>query len=373
MMLNDLRTEIDKIDLQMKDFFKQRMMVAEKVAEFKAKTGDKILKPEREQQVIQKLTKDIDKEIKLEYSSFIKKVMEVSRTYQYKKILQLGNNFHINYSNIEPLVKKVCYQGLPSSYSEITASIMFMESEKYSVNTFEDVFYEINCGKADLGIVPLENTTAGNVNEVYDLLLKYDLYINYSYITKVNHCLAGINGADLEDIREVNSHSQAICQCEEFLKSKGITSKESSNTAVAAKYVAEQMDKSIGAICSKEAADRYGLKILAEEINHNKKNATKFVAISKNLIVNENHNRIAIVFSCPHTSGSLVSVLGIFADYGVNLTEIYSRPDRKNSWEYLFYVSFTGNLMDESIKALIFQLYEELPLIKILGSYECDL
>ena len=370
MTLNKLRNEIDEIDLKIKELFLQRMRVAEEVAENKSKTGDKILKTRREEEVIQKLTQDMDMEWRLSYSSFLKKIMEVSRTFQYRKMLELGVDFKLDFQEKEPTVDKICYQGLQGSYSEMAAGNIFPDAESFSVGTFEDVFLNISSGKAQAGIVPLENTTAGGVYEVYDLLPKHSLYINYCDIVKVDHCLAAVKGARLEDIREVYSHPQAIAQSVEFLKSRGIIAKESSNTAVAAKDIAEQKEKSKAAICSKEAAERYDLDILLEGINHNKENATKFVAVSRQLIVKENHDRIAIVFACPHRSGSLASVLGIFGDYGVNLTEIHSRPDGKNPWEYLFYVDFTGNLKDARIRALFYQLYEELPLVKIIGSYE---
>lgn len=369
MALSDLRNIIDKIDLEIKELFLQRMKVAVEVAECKSKTGDKILKPEREEEIIGRLTAGMDDEMKLSYSSFIKKVMEVSRTFQYRRLMELGTGFAPEFLEEEPAVNEVCYQGLPGSYSELAAGSIFPDAGCSSVETFEDVFLAISGGKAQAGIVPLENTTAGSVYEVYDLLMKHDLYINYSEIVKVDHCLAAIKGSVLEDIEEVYSHPQAIAQSAEFLRKKGIAARESSNTAVAAKYVAEAGDKSKGAICSKEAAERYDLSILLEGINHNKENATKFVAVSKKLIVKKNHDRIAIVFACPHRSGSLAGVLGIFGDYGVNLTEIHSRPDGKNSWSYLFYVDFTGNLKDNRIRALFYQLYEELPFVKIIGSY----
>lgn len=370
MTLNDLRMEIDEIDGNIKGLFLQRMKVAEKVAEWKSKTGDKILKPEREEELIRNLAGDMDGEWKLSYTSFLKKVMEVSRTFQYRKMLELGADFQPSFQEEEPEIQRVCYQGLPGSYSEAAAANLFPDAETGSVKTFEDVFMTISAGKAQAGVVPLANTTAGGVYEVYDLLLKYDLYINYSDIIKVDHCLAAVEGTSLEEIKEVHSHPQAIAQCREFLKRHGITARESSNTAVAAKELSSSKDRSKGAICSKEAAERYGLKILLEGINHNKENATKFVAISPRLIGKSSHNRIAIVFACSHRSGSLAGVLGIFGDYGVNLTEIHSRPDGKNPWEYLFYVDFTGNLKDETIRALLYQLYEELPFVKIIGSYE---
>ncbi len=370
MTLNDLRMKIDEIDLQIKKLFLQRMKVAEEVAENKSRTGDKILKPEREEEVILNLTGDMEGEWKLSYSSFLRKVMEVSRTFQYRKMLELGAGFPLEFREDEPVVETVCYQGLPGSYSEMAAGNIFPDAESSPVGTFEDVFLCIGGGKVQAGVVPLENTTAGGVYEVYDLLLKHHLYINYCDIVKVDHCLAAVRGSCLEDIREVYSHPQAIAQSAEFLKCHGITARDSSNTAVAAKDIARLNDKSKGAICSREAAERYYLNVLLEGVNHNKENATKFVAVSRQLVVKNNHDRIAIVFACPHRSGSLAGVLGIFGDYGVNLTEIHSRPDGKNPWEYLFYVDFTGNLKDERIRALFYQLYEELPFVKIIGSYE---
>ena len=369
MTLNELRNEIDSIDLCIKELFLQRMKVAGEIAENKIKSGDKILKPERENEVIEQLTKDVAGDLKLSYASFLKKLMEVSRTHQYGKMLELGASFKLDFQEEAPTVKSVCYAGLPCSYSEIATNNIFPEADTCPVESFEDVFLSISDGKAQAGVVPLENTTAGGVYEVYDLLLKHDLSINFSEIVKVEHCLAVIPGSKLEEIKAVYSHPQAIAQCAEFLREYGISAKESSNTAVAAYDVAQLKEKEKGAICSKEAAELYGLEILLEEINHNKENATKFVAVSKQLIVKKDHDRIAIVFACPHRSGSLAAVLGIFGDYGVNLTEIHSRPDGRNPWEYLFYVDFTGNLKDDRIRALFYQLNEEMPFVKIIGSY----
>lgn len=369
MTLDNLRIEIDKIDQEMKNLFERRMEIAVKVAETKAKTGDKILKPEREETIINRLTEGMDDSIRTLYTSFIKKMMEVSRSRQYAKMLELKDNFRIALETEVPDINRVCYQGLPSSYSQITTEKMFADCESYPVETFEDVFREIDEERAQLGILPINNTTAGSINEVFDLLLKYDLYINYSYIYSIDHCLAGVAGSTLEEIQGVYSHPQALLQCSEFIKERGFTPIEASNTAVAAKLVSEKGDQQTGAICSIEAAEKYRLTVLAQGINHNKSNATKFVAVSKKLVVNENHDRASIVFACSHTSGSLASVLSMFNDYGINLTEIHSRPNLKNPWEYIFYVDFAGNLMDANIKALFYQLSEELPLMKISGSY----
>lgn len=369
MTLDELRLQIDQIDQQLKELFLRRMDIAEAVAESKMQTGDKILKPEREKEIISRLTADVQDDLKPSYGIFLSKLMEVSRTRQYRKLLELGAEFKLDYDEVVHTVSKVAYQGIPCSYSEHAAGCLFPEAMRISFETFEDVFLSIGKGDVQAGVLPLENTTAGGVYEVYDLLVKHNLYINACEIVPVNHCLAALEGADITDIKEVYSHPQAIAQSAEFIRARGITARESSNTAVAAKEVADRKDKSCGAICSAKAAEQYGLSVLAEGINHNKENATKFVAVSKQLIVEEDHDKLAVVFACPHRSGSLAGVLGIFGDYGVNLTEIHSRPDGKSPWEYLFYVDFTGNLKDEHIRALLFQLTEELPYVKIIGSY----
>ncbi len=370
MTLDDLREQIDRIDLEIKELFLQRMKAAEAIAENKNKTGDKVLKPEREDAVVRRLTGDLDEEMRPAYASFLKKVMEVSRTFQYRKMLELGADFIIGFLEEEPAVERISYQGLPGSFSEMSAAALLPDAKRIPVGAFGGVFQSISNGGAQAGVVPLENTTAGSVYEVYDLLLSHDLYINASHIVKVSHCLAAVPGAGMEGIREVYSHPQALAQSAEFLKRHGLAAKHSSNTAVAAREVAESDNRSVAAICSKEAAERYGLVILQEGVNHKKENATKFVAVSGQLIVKDSHDKIAVVFACPHKSGSLAGVLGIFGDYGVNLTEIHSRPDGKNPWEYLFYVDFTGNLKDGRIRALLYQLHEELPFVKIIGSYE---
>lgn len=370
MALNDLRKKIDELDLKIKELFLKRMDVSRDVAQIKFHTGDKILKPEREEEIIQKLCEDLDESFKNPYASLLRKQMEVSRCAQYGKMLELGAKYQIDFTE-EPLkVESVCFQGIPGSYSEMAVKNIFPGIEAFSVDTFEKVFQSISIGKHQAGVVPIENTTVGGVYEVYDLLMGYDLYINHMNVVKVDHCLAGIPGASLEDIKEVHSHPQAIAQSMEYLKKHDIRAVAGINTAIAAKDVSKRKDIKVGAICSMKAAERYNLNILLEGINHNKDNATRFVAVSKELTVQESHDKIAITFACPHRSGSLAGVLGIFADYGINLTEIHSRPDGKNPWEYIFYVDFTGNLKEERIRAMFYQLTEELPFLKIIGSYQ---
>lgn len=373
MMLNELRERIDELDKNIKELFLKRLDVSKEVAEIKFNSGDKILKPERENEIIKNLCADLEDNLKYPYASLLRKYMEVSRCVQYCKMLELGVEFQLRFTERPLIAESVCFQGIPGSYSEMAVKKMFPGIKAYPIDTFEELFQCVSSGKHQAGVVPIENTTAGGVYEVYDLLIKYDLYINQINIIKVEHCLAGIPGARLEDIKKVYSHPQAIAQSKEYLKKHGIKAVPGSNTAIAAKEVSERNDISIGTICSSEAAKRYNLNILAMGINHNRDNATRFASVSRQLTVQGNHDKIALNFACPHRSGSLAGVLGIFADYGVNLTEIHSRPDGKNPWEYIFYVDFTGNLKDERIRTMFYQLTEELPFVKIIGSYQSKL
>lgn len=368
MDLREIRRDIDRIDNEIKQLFLQRMEVSGWVAQAKMETGDAILKPEREQQVIERLTGDVPESLRTEYTAFLKKLMMLSRKYQYHATLQATDCYHIPYIQQEPTVMHVCYAGVPGSYGEAAAKALYPEAQLDNRRTFEQVFQAVAEDQNLVGVVPLENSTAGTVDEVYDLLQHYDLSIRRSYVKKVVHCLAGVPGAKLEDITDVYSHPQALAQSSIYLKQHGMTPHEAVNTAIAAQDIVAQGNKSRAAVCSKEAAQRYGLTILAEGINHSQDNGTRFVAVGHGLLARPADDLISLVFTCPHRSGSLAGVLGIFADYGVNLTEIHSRPDGKNPWNYLFYVDFTGNLLEEDIRTMLYQLTEELPYVRILGS-----
>lgn len=267
------------------------------------------------------------------------------------------------------IIKRVSYQGLPFSYSEITSKTLFERAELINMESFEDVFKDVHKGNTDIGVVPIENTKAGYVNEVYDLLLKYNLYINYGYIKKIDHCLAGTSNSTIEDVKEVHSHPQALMQCRDYLKNNNLKTVNEVNTAVAAKKIKDKEDKTIACLCSVEAAKYYGLKILKEKLNP-KENYTRFGAISKDLLAEKNHNRISILFKVPHEAGALNEVISLFAKNNLSLSSIYSRPDMSSPWKYLFYLDFDGNILDNAVLSILNKLKHELPYLKILGSYK---
>ncbi|WP_159456481.1 prephenate dehydratase [Intestinibacillus massiliensis] len=368
--LKDIRTDINAVDEQIRGLFMKRMALALEVAKTKANTNDKILKPDREAEIIATRSQGMPDEIRLKYVALLQSMMRASREYQYSEILRLvPDKFPLPPAEGKLDPRSVYYQGVPGAYQELAARALFPACEPAPVATWEQVFQAVHSGEADAGVVPVENTTAGTVNEVYDLLLKYDLSINRSYIKKIRHCLAAAPGATLDTIVRVCSHPHALPQCSTFIAAHDYEAVEASNTAIAAQNVRDRADKAVAAICSREAAERYGLAVLAEGINDLQHNETRFIAVSRKLTVQPEDNTIEIVFNLENVAGSLSAVLSIFADYGVDMTEIHSRPMKDSPWCYVFYIDFTGNMRDHNIQALLYQLHEELPYIKVIGSY----
>lgn len=361
----DLLNQIKEYDLLIKDIFVKRMAALHEIILIEAQNNNKsciknIVEADniKSNASVQNIS---------EYNFYLKNLHSLDKNYKYNKLYK--NNTKVETYCLTNQIPTVCYQGLPFSYSESAAKALFSKSVLTPKETFEDVFKDVCFGFSDIGVLPIENSTSGYINEVYDLLLKYDLYINCSYVKKIDHCIAGTGDSKLEDIKEVYSHQQAIAQCREYIDKYGLKSVNESNTAVAAQKIHLLNNKNIACICSREAAMHYGLKILQENINP-EQNYTRFVAISKCLILKKTNNRISIVFSIPHETGTLYETLSIFSYYNINLSSIYSRPDLKSPWKYLFYLDFEGNILNGEIKAVFNQLKEELPFLKILGNFK---
>lgn len=350
-----LQKQINEYDEQIKELYKKRMEAA-----------DKLIASENHNNNLNSQNSFKNINFLKEYSFFANNINFIEQIH--RNNIKPVKNYNIKFKNAID-VKTVCYQGLPFSYSESVAKALFEGKKLINVESFENVFKNIFENSADVGIIPIENSTAGYVNDVYDLLLKYDLYINYSYIKKVDHCIAGTKDSVLENIKEVYSHPQALMQCADYIKKHGMKTNNEINTAVAAKRISEKNNKTIGCICSPEAADFYGLKIHEQQINH-EHNYTRFGAITKHLICDKSHNKVSIVFSVPHKIGTLNEVLSYFSYYNINLSYIYSRPLVNKPWEYLFYLDFEGNLLNDDVLSLLNQLNIELPFLKILGSFQ---
>ncbi|MDV0441965.1 prephenate dehydratase [Methanorbis furvi] len=267
---------------------------------------------------------------------------------------------------------KVGYQGVAGSFGEQAALECFGSSAISIQNykEFDDVLAALEKNEIEYGVLPIENSTAGDVLEVADIITTRNLYIVGEHIIRVRHNLLGIPGSSTENIREVYSHTQAISQCREFLRTHpGMIAYPYANTAFAAKYVAEADDPKKASISSLRAAELYGLAVLKKNIQTAKNNYTRFVILSRHMEISEKCDKISLVFSTTHTSGALYSVLSHFAYNGLNLLKIQSRPKPGTPWEYVFFLDLAGNLEQANVLIALGKVREQSSWFKLLGNY----
>lgn len=360
------REEIDRIDRELLPLFIRRMRCSERVAEIKREAGAPVLNAGREREILDRVTEEAG-EFGSSAAALYQEIMAISRARQHQMLDQKSPLRELERSARRalpaPLGRIVC-QGVEGAYSHQAARRMFGEAGIEFVPEFGQVFQEVERGA--LGVLPVENSAAGSVTAVYDLILRYRFFIVGAVDVKVEHCLAA---AGEGPVRKVLSHPQGLSQCSEYISAHGLEAGEFSNTAAAAEYVAKERPEGVAAICSKEAAERYGLTILEEGVQNAKNNTTRFVAVYKEAILPEDASKISLCFSIPHTTGSLYNVLRRFAVSGLNLTKIESRPIPGRNFEYDFYLDFTGSIHTPGTLALICALNEELPRFSFLGNY----
>lgn len=367
--LGNIRQEIDKIDDEMLALFQKRMECSKQVAEYKVEHGLPVLNATREQQILDDIaSKAGDNATRTEL--LFSTIMNISRGAQYPLVTKQSPVRDIIKSalNLPFSPQKIGFQGTNGSYSQMALKKLFPNSDDISFTHFEDVFKAVHDGKIDAGVLPCENSYAGTISENFDLLLKYDLKINAMTDLTVNHCLLVKKGADLSKIKTVYSHRQALSQCAEYITEHGFEPVAMENTAFAAKYVAESNDCTIAAIASESTAELYGLEIAKVGVQSAKQNFTRFMTVSRNLTANTDADLVSIAFSLPHTAGSLYKMLSMLASAGLNMTRIESRPDKESPFRYVFYVDFEGNIKDETVASMLCGLYDELPMMKILGN-----
>lgn len=373
MDLLDLRKEIDEIDEQLIPLLLKRMSISEEVAKYKVERGIPVLNSEREQQILDNVAEkcgELGNTIKTVFSA----TMDASRALQHKiigggKELRDAVEHAMSAGRLTADGAPVACQGVDGAYSGVTAKKLFPDSPVKYYTQFEDVFEAVNKGDTKFGVIPVENSTAGSVHESYDLIMKYRFYVVGAYDLKIEHCLCAKAGTKYEDITDIYSHPQALSQCNNFLNNFDFTGVTFSNTAAAAKFVAESEKNDIGVICSELAAKKYGLKILKRNVQNNNNNRTRFIVISKELIIGKDADKISLIFSLPHKTGSLYRVLGRFSMAGLNLTKLESRPIENSDFSYHFYVDVMGSVKDESTLDLICALSDELPEFELLGNY----
>ncbi|TCS79794.1 chorismate mutase/prephenate dehydratase [Muricomes intestini] len=373
--LEELRLQLDEIDGQIVELYKNRMKVCGKVGELKVKTGSKIFDRQRERDklldVASKVSGDFNKK---GIQELYEQLMSMSRKLQYRLLVEAGALGRLPFIEVASLDKqkaRVVFQGVEGAYSQAAMQHYFGDNcNSFHVRTFRDAMEAIEEGSADYAVLPIENSSAGAVNEVYDLLVEFENYIVGETIIPVTHTLAGLPGTKQEDIRKVYSKAEALMQTSRFLDEHSSWQQISVvNTALAARKVLEDRDKSQAAVCSAYAAKLHGLTILQDNINNEPNNSTRFIVVSNQKIFLKDASKISICFEVPHESGSLYHILSHFIYNDLNLSKIESRPVEGKSWEYRFFADFEGNMADAAVKNAIRGLREEAMNLKILGNY----
>lgn len=372
--LQESRKEIDNIDEQIVKLFERRMDVCSDVATYKIHTGKPVLDRQRELDKIATLKGKASNQF---YShgveELFEQIMAMSRKMQYKLLNEEGVNNDIGFDIVDELPKKdvtVVYQGIAGAYSQQAATEYFGDNATYcNVTTFREAMKYVRDGKADYAVLPFENSSAGIVTDVYDLLVEFQNYIVDTFDVKIEHCLCGVPGAKIEDIKEVYSHPQAFMQSNKFLEEHGWGKVNLANTAISARYISERNDKTRGCIASANAAKIYGLDILHRGINFNTTNTTKFIIISRKKITRRDAGLICISFEMPHESGTLYQMLSHIIYNDLNMTSIQSRPVPEKKWEYRFYVEFEGKSNQAGVVNALSGINAEALNMKILGNY----
>lgn len=374
MDLLELRGQIDDIDRQIVSLYEQRMEICGQVAAYKIETGKKVFDRQREMEKLAKVKSLTHNDFNSHgVEELFEQIMSMSRKLQYQLLARHGSMGRLPFIEVEePNTRKarVVFQGAEGAYSQAAMTQYFGEGiQSLHVDTFRDAMSAIDEGSADFAVLPIENSTAGIVSEIYDLLVEFENYIVGEQILQINHCLLGVPGAEIEEIRTVYSHPQSLMQSSRFLAGHDWRQISMQNNAFAAKKVADEQDRSQAAIASEHAAKVYGLKVLREGINQEKDNSTRFIIVTNQKIFRKGAGKISICFELPHQSGSLYHMLSHFIYNNLNLCKIESRPIEDRSWEYRFFIDFEGNLADSAVKNALRGLRDEARNMKILGNY----
>lgn len=374
MDLLECRNKLDVIDKQIVKLFEERMDICGKVAETKIASGKAVYDAEREKQKLDAVSAMADSEFnQVAVRELFSQMMSISRKYQYSILAEHGRALKLGFERLDKLPMdgvRVAHQGVEGAYSHAAALQYFGENASiYHVAHFEDAMKEVQLGNADYAVMPIENSSAGAVIDMYDLLTRYDNYIVAETFLPVEHALLSVPGAKLSDIKTVFSHPQALMQCSQFLNDNGFKQISVENTAVAAKRVVEEGDKTQAAVASEIAGKLYGLELLKPAIQNNQGNTTRFIILANRKVYQKNAGKISLCFELPHTSGSLYNMLGNFIFNHVNMMMIESRPIPGRNWEYRFFVDIEGNLQDAGVKNALRGIGAEALNFKILGNY----
>jgi len=380
MNLDDLRVEIDSVDEELIELFMKRMDIALQVAEYKKEHNLPVLNTQREREILNKVSDKVSEKAGAELDTyarvFFSTLLDVSRS---RQNLFLSGESSLTQRALKamketpvlfPEKATVACQGIEGAYSQFASEKIFKLPSIMYFNTFENVFSAVEKGLCQYGILPIENSSAGSVGEVYDLMKNHNFSIAKSVKLHIKHTLLVNPGTKLSDIKEIYSHEQALNQCGRFLKDlKNVKIKVCENTAEAAQTVKSLGDNHSAAISSRNCAALYGLEILDDNIQNSDNNYTRFICISKNLEIYPGANRISLMLSVPHRPLALYHIIAKFAALGLNMSKLESRPVPGSDFDFMFYFDIDGSLHSEPVLALMSQLEKELDFFVFLGNY----
>ncbi len=357
--LEKARQTINDVDKQIAELFCKRMDAARIVAEYKKEHGLKIDDFAREEQLIANNTALIkDEDYKSYYVNFLRETINLSKLLQHRLLEGM----------------RVAYSGVEGAFANIVAERIFPDANCVGYGDFKAAYNAVVNGECDCAVLPIENSFNGDVGKVMDLSFFGSLFVNGLYEAEITQNLLGVKGATIDDIKTVISHSQALGQCASYIEKRGLETIEAVNTAVAAKTVAENEDKTVAAIASAEAAEKFGLVKLESHINESSQNSTRFAVFSRSKKAHlPTDNHFIMLFTVNNAAGSLGKAVSVIGEYGFNLKALKSRPTKELVWDYYFYAEGEGNIGSEQGKKMLKKLSECCSNLKILGSFEKEI
>lgn len=376
MDLTEIRQEIDGIDQELVRLFCARMNLSAQVADYKKANNLPIFVPARERAILQKVARMAGPEMENYTRVLYSMLFELSRSYQSKRNGELSPLYQTISQAIEhtpklfPQSPIVACQGVEGAYSQIACEKIFKSPLIMYFKSFDAVFNAIEQGMCQYGILPIENSTAGSVTKVYDLMIRHNFSIVRTFRLKIDHNLLANPGATLADIKTIYSHEQAISQCSDFLHSlPGVNVVPVENTALASEMVAKSGSSEVAALSSRSCAELYGLQCLAASVQDKGNNRTRFICISKNLEIYPGADKTSIMMVTPHKPGALYKVLARLYTLGINVTKLESRPIPDREFEFMFYFDLETSIYSEEYVQLMCELDELCEEFKYLGSY----
>ncbi len=378
MELSEVRKEIDLIDDEIASLYEKRMGLVKEVIDAKKQTGKAVTDMDRERNILVRVSEKVSEQNKVGLKRLFECIFNESKAYQ---TMSMDNSAIIverikealsKGEKILPACAKVACQGVNGAYSGIATDRLFEIADITYFKNFEGVFQAVEKGFCNYGVLPIENSSAGSVNEVYDLMKEHKFYIVESIRLPISHSLVGNKGTKLEEVTEIYSHQQALSQCKQYLERKFKNAKiiAVENTAVASRMVKESGRNDIVAISSRECANLYDLKVLQTNVQDSDNNYTRFILIAKDMHFYKGANKISIMTTLPHASGSLHRLLSKFASLNINLTKLESRPIMGSNFEFMFYFDFECDIKDKGVQNLIGELDNMAEQFAFLGAYK---